>query len=154
MSQTSSEKFLYFTIGLLKGSPTLDALREDATKHHMIDHPGQLIALRLTEYYEMMSQQDIAKLITPAPASPETEATAGNEKIPTAETHVSQRSGPIPVPSSVAPHTSMGNKEPTNVFNQLTGKMRAVHRDGENIVTVSSAAEQNADDAADYWSPL
>jgi hypothetical protein len=32
--------------------------------------------------------------------------------------------------------------------------MRAVHRDNENIVTVSSAAEQNADDAADYWSPL
>jgi hypothetical protein len=48
----------------------------------------------------------------------------------------------------------MGNNEPTNVFNQLTGKMRAVHRDNENIVTVSSAAEQNADDAADYWSPL
>ena len=56
MSQNPSEKFLYFTVGLLKGSAALEALRQDATKYHMIDHPGQLIALRLTEYYELINQ--------------------------------------------------------------------------------------------------
>ena len=59
MSQSSSDKFLYFTVGLLKGSEALEALRQDAVKHHMIDHPGQLIALRLTEYYESLNQGQI-----------------------------------------------------------------------------------------------
>ena len=56
MSQSSSDKFMYFTVGLLKSSEALEALRQDAVKHHMIDNPGQLIALRLTEYYESLSQ--------------------------------------------------------------------------------------------------
>lgn len=55
MSQ-DSEKFLYFNVGLLQNSFALDALRQDALKHHMIDQPGQLIALRLTEYYELKAK--------------------------------------------------------------------------------------------------
>ena len=43
------EKYLYFNVGLLKSSYTLNALWQDALKHHMIDQLGQLIAFRLTE---------------------------------------------------------------------------------------------------------
>ena len=45
------EKYLNFNVGLLKNSFALDALWQDALKYHMIDQPGKLIALRLTEYY-------------------------------------------------------------------------------------------------------
>ena len=58
MSQ-DREKYLYFTVGLLKDSSTLDALWRDALKYHMIDQPGKLIALRLTEHYEMMAQEGL-----------------------------------------------------------------------------------------------
>ena len=47
------ERYLYFTVALLKDSAALDALWQDALKYHMIDQPGKLIAMRLTEYYEI-----------------------------------------------------------------------------------------------------
>ncbi|MBV9256888.1 MAG: hypothetical protein JO215_02600 [Ktedonobacteraceae bacterium] len=47
------ERYLYFTVALLKDSTALDALWQDALKYHMIDQPGKLIAMRLTEYYEI-----------------------------------------------------------------------------------------------------
>lgn len=55
MSQ-HSDKYLYFNVGLLKDSFALQALWQDALKYHMIDQPGKLIALRLTEYYELMAR--------------------------------------------------------------------------------------------------
>jgi hypothetical protein len=55
MSQ-HSEKYLYFNVGLLKDSLALQALWQDALKYHMIDQPGKLIALRLTEYYDLMAR--------------------------------------------------------------------------------------------------
>jgi hypothetical protein len=176
MSQTSSEKFLYFTVGFLKGSPALDALRQDATKYHMIDHPGQLIALRLTEYYELMSQGAIQPVVR-VPAvkqSSEAETTAVYEQVSSAD--VPQRPGPASFPPPPVPLTavqsqpapigqthklpadtrtpSTGNGESTHALNQLSGKMRALRRENEGIVSVSSTAEQNADEAADYWSTL
>jgi hypothetical protein len=176
MSQTSSEKFLYFTVGLLKGSDTLEALRQDATKYHMIDHPGQLIALRLTEYYEMINQGTIQPGVHVAAVktSLEAETTTDHEKAASAETHAPQRSVPASFPSPPAtnvqpqpaplgqahrPHPdthapSTDQSESTNALNQLTGKMRALRRESENIISVSSAADQNADEAADYWSTL
>src|SRR5215472_7943374 len=50
------EKYLYFNVGLLKNSFALDALWQDAMKYHLVDQPGKLIALRLTEYYEMIGR--------------------------------------------------------------------------------------------------
>src|SRR5947209_18421622 len=50
------EKYLYFNVGLLKNSFALDALSQAALKYHLIDQPGKLIALRLTEYYEMVAR--------------------------------------------------------------------------------------------------
>ncbi len=175
MSQTSSEKFLYFTVGFLKGSAALDALRQDATKYHMIDHPGQLIALRLTEYYELVSQGNIQPVVhVPAgKLSPEAETTASYEQVSSAG--APQRPVPPSFPSAapitnVQPqpepagpaykvpadtHTSStGDSNPTNALNQRTGKMRVLRRESEGVVSVSSTAEQNADEAADYWSTL
>jgi hypothetical protein len=175
MSQTSSEKFLYFTVGFLKGSAALDALRQDATKYHMIDHPGQLIALRLTEYYELVNQ-GLAQPIVHVPAaklSPEAETTANYERvssadapqrpvfpsIPSATPLPNVQPQPAPAgqahkPPADAHALSNGNSESTNAPNQLTGKMRVLRRESEGVVTVSSTAEQNADEAADYWSTL
>ena len=55
MSQ-HSEKYLHFNVGLLKDSLALQALWQDALKYYMIDQPGKLIALRLTEYYDLMAR--------------------------------------------------------------------------------------------------
>ena len=160
MSQTSAEKFLYFTVGLLKDSAALEALRQDATKYHMIDHPGQLIALRLTEYYEMINQGAVqpGAQASAVKLSPTTETTAGREQM--ASTDAPQQavpiSSPLSSPSPAAPSDAVfiDVSEPPTVLNQFPGKMRTLRHENENVVSVSSAAEQNADDAADYWSPL
>lgn len=52
------EKYLYFSVGLLRGSLALNALWQDALKYHMVDQPGQLIAMRLTEYYEALAREN------------------------------------------------------------------------------------------------
>jgi hypothetical protein len=167
MSQTPSEKFLYFTVGLLKGSAALEALRQDATKYHMIDHPGQLIALRITEYYELINQGIIqpraqvpATQVSPAP-----EMAATREQV--AETDAPQRAVPTnnvqPQPASMGQthgklpaytDTIDASASSTNMLNQFTGKMRAFRRENDNVISVSPSAEQNADDAAEYWSTL
>jgi hypothetical protein len=246
MSQSSSEKFLYFTVGLLKGSAALDALRQDATKHHMVDQPGQLIALRITEYYEMMNQGIVQPVVrVPAALIPLEAETSTHEHISPAETSVSQQSfpgsfspsgplnnvptqrvpasgsfppsgplnnvptqpapvsgsfppsGPLnnvptqlaPAPVSFQPSASSNNNTPTqptpvppvsgsfppsgplnngpaqpvsasadrrseSALSQLTGRMRAMRKNPEAVVSVSPAAEKNADEAADYWSTL
>jgi hypothetical protein len=192
MSQTSSEKYLYFTVGLLKGSVALDALRQDATKHHMVDQPGQLIALRLTEYYEMMNQ-GIVQPVVRVPAvllSVEKDEAVGGESSPPQEQITAQESPtaqrsvatPLPLPTptvihaqNTAPVSSISMPSVTPVQNiapvspvstrphlhpvedppvLITGRMRALCRENDEVVGVSAAAEQNADDAADYWSIL
>ena len=51
-----TEKYQYFTVGLERGSWALERIKADAKKHHMSDQPGKLIALRLTEYYELLER--------------------------------------------------------------------------------------------------
>ena len=51
-----TEKYQYFTVGLLKSSFALEALNADAAKHHMVEQPAKLIALRLTEYYDLLAR--------------------------------------------------------------------------------------------------
>jgi hypothetical protein len=192
MSQTSSEKYLYFTVGLLKGSAALDALRQDATKHHMVDQPGQLIALRLTEYYEMMNQ-GIVQPVVRVPAvllSVEKDEAVGRESSLHQEQMTAQENPttqqpvatPLPIPTPTVIHaqntasiSSISMPTVTHVQNvapvssvptrphlhpvedspvSITGRMRAVRHENDEVVSVSAAAEQNADDAADYWSIL
>lgn len=111
------EKYLYFRVGLLKNSFALDALWQDALKYHMVDQLGQLIALRLTEYYELM----VRGVLPPG---------AGGlfATMSTASGKGSGREGPTTA-------SSPGNND-------------------ESIVTASPNAEQNADEAAEYWTRL
>lgn len=209
MSQSSSDKFLYFTVGLLKGTEALEALRQDAVKHHMIDNPGQLIALRLTEYYESLSrgqgvqqaaaprgplsleaeqpraEQRLADRTSatewrsapaPTPSAPAFEVSPAAPATPAAQTHVQpymQQSAPTAQPAKYAQQytqsqttartpaqSSAGGQSPQPSAygsvqrNQVTGRMRALLRDGDGIVSTSTNADQNADEAADYWSTL
>ena len=51
------EKYFYVNrVGLLRGSWALKKFQEDAREHHMEDQPGKLVALRLTEYYELIER--------------------------------------------------------------------------------------------------
>jgi len=153
MSQSSSDKYLYFTVGLLKGSAALDALREDALKHHMIDQPGQLIALRLTEYYEMMSRAVVQPVMRVPAVVPPTkiEGAEGKEQIPAA---AKPEPSQFPASASHSPKHSVLDGGSNSFLSQITGRMRSVRREGEGVIFTSPDADQNADEAADYWSTL
>lgn len=167
MSQSSSDKFLHFTVGLLKDSEALESLRQDAVKHHMIDNPGQLIALRLTEYYEMMNKGIVQPVVrvpaVVAPTAPEAKPQAGAKSQPEGEAQTQpHRSTSVP-PSQPVQAQQQQRSRPVSspgydngpVVRQPTGRMRAIMQNGsENVVSTSSNADQNADDAADYWSLL
>lgn len=191
MSKTPSDKYLHFTVGLLKGSEALGALQDDALKHHMIDNPGQLIALRLSEYYEMMQRGIVQPVVrVPAVGVPlEAESASGPEK----KASVSPTATPPPAPFSTIPSTPMppitntaqfpvvpsapvipttprptvppaAEADPT--LSQTTPHLRALqqhlqqqkkhlqHQDPIDVAFAPNSADQNADDAADYWTVL
>jgi hypothetical protein len=142
------DQYVQFTIKLLKGSFALNALWQDALHYHMIDQPEKLIALRLTEYYEMISRGG------PQPAS----ATPASSP------------QPAPAPAQVNGHTPPPTASGGDVLpdQQATAAIRmpriqrpqpAETRPSEtasDIVTgvPAQVVEQNADEAADYWTPL
>jgi len=126
------EKYLYFTVGLLKNSFAMDALSQDAMKYHMIDQPGKLIALRLTEYYEMMARETLH--------SGASAALAATSKI------VGNGDGRAGMTSA----SSIG----INGAGAMTGQRRDDHSDDESIVAASPDVEENADEAAEYWARL
>jgi hypothetical protein len=154
MSQSSSDKYVYFTVGILKDSPALENLRQDALKHHMIDHPGQLIALRLTEYYEMMTKgimQPVVRVpaIMASAVEPEEKEQLSSATAPHpahSSHHIKQSLTPIP------PSSAPTGANPTFI-GQLTGRMRALRRE-DSVIPTSPTVDQNADEAADYWSTL
>jgi hypothetical protein len=115
-----SEKYLYFNVGLLKDSLALQALWQDALKYHMIDQPGKLIALRLTEYYDLMARGMLPQG-TSAPFSPN-----GN-------------------------HGGREDTHPRPAVNHSGSSRRS---EEEPILSASSEADHNAEEAADYWSIL
>ncbi|QBD78042.1 hypothetical protein EPA93_19400 [Ktedonosporobacter rubrisoli] len=121
-----TEKFLYFNVGLLKDSFTLEALRQDALKYHMIDHPGQLIALRLTEYYEMISRGQKPPAASFSLDTPPVPGLTGSRENGTgtakASSQVAQANEHTPVDDSP--------------------------------LTTSPDADLNADEAADYWTSM
>lgn len=91
----------------------------------MIDQPGKLIALRLTEHYEMKAQEGLhagpAVPMTPMPKA------AGNghyqKSVPSANTNGA-------------------------------AFMNDYHANDESVIAASPDAEQNADEAAEYWAQL
>jgi len=53
----NSEKYYYINrVGLTRDSWAHKKFEEDAARHHMEDQPGKLVALRLTEYYELLER--------------------------------------------------------------------------------------------------
>ena len=124
------DQYVYFTIKLLKGSLAVNALWQDAMNYHMIDQPDKLIALRLTEYYELVARGALrpGPSMLGVPPTP-TASFAGNNAVPPSQAGT---------PSKQLEHQPQ-NGQPTENADELT---------------MSSAVEQNAEDAADYWSPL
>ena len=98
----------------------------------MIDQPGKLIALRLTEYYEMMARG----ILPPgASASIATTSTGTNN------------GGNIGGLTAVS-FTGI------NGANPIADQEDDDHPDDESIVAASPDLEQNADEAAEYWARL
>ncbi len=162
MTQPPSDKYVYFTVGILKGSSALESFRQDALKHHMIEHPGQLLALRLTEYYEMMNNGIIQPVVRMPAIMVEPEVKEKRTpSVPLTMPQASQTS-----PSAFAPVTSYpvsrlsqaqtnAPGDASNAFiGQFTGKMRALRHENDSIIPASPNVDQNADEAADYWSTL
>ena len=56
----NTKKYEYINrVGLVKGSWALQMFQADAELHHMLDQPGKLVALRLTEYYELKESMKV-----------------------------------------------------------------------------------------------
>ncbi len=123
MSQ-HSEKYLYFNVGLLKDSLALQALWQDALKYHMIDQPGKLIALRLTEYYDLMARGMLPQ----------------------------GTSAPFSSASTAGSNGGREDTRPRPAVNHSGSPRKS--SDEEPIMTASSEVEHNAEEAADYWSIL
>ena len=119
------EKYLYFTVGLLKNSFALDALSQDALKYHLIDQPGKLIALRLTEYYEMMA---------PGNLHPVARILFDN--------------------GDVREEITSASSTGINGASSTTGQMGDDHPDDGSIIAASPDVEENADEAAEFWARL
>ena len=126
-----TEKHQYFTVGLLKSSFALEALKEDAAKHHMVEQPAKLIALRLTEYYDLLARV--------GPLMPRVShfTTLGSDF-----EHAS-------LPAIDIESNGHSSHDPDNEIIVLPHNQHE-----EEIVTMSADAEQNADLAADYWAVL
>ena len=126
-----SEKYQYFTVGLLKSSFALEALKADAMKHHMVEQPAKLIALRLTEYYDLL-----ARVGPPMPNVSLFTTNRPEMENGSSTNSVIERDGQI----VHAPDDEIA--------------ILAYDEHEEEIVTISADAEQNADLAADYWAVL
>src|SRR5436309_5198145 len=101
-------------------------------KNHTANLADQLIGLRLTEHDGLMA----GGVLPVGIAVPRTVSVAASSKREGSE--------------DMTPVNSTGS----NSASPMTGQMGTYHPDGENIVAASPDAEQNADEAAEYWARL
>jgi hypothetical protein len=130
MSQ--EDKYTFFNVGLLKGSFALETFHQDALKYHMIDSPGQLIALRLTEYYELLARGMVPSVTNHALSAPPSPLHNGGGR---------------------EERNFAGLSDDTGT-STLTSQMNDGQPNGDSALVTSPAADQNAEDAADYWALL
>ncbi len=158
MSQ-DTEKFLYFKVGLLKDSSALDALWQDALKHHMIDQPAKLIAMRLTEYYEIVSQGLLHPIAEVSRSAPQTSSQDSHiqEVAPvykTSSTNGTNGSSPITTPTA---NDTINRPERTTESESIRPATTAVKdpttKETFPVLNIADA-EQNAEEAANYWNLL
>jgi hypothetical protein len=119
----------YFQLGIAWNSWTLKRLEEDAHLHQMEDQITKLMVLRLTEYYQLVAKGVIvpgATAMMPAPVQAQTEAASSNGHTPNVATATSRR-------DRVAT-SAVSEEEPEG-----------------NTIAESSEADQNADDALDFF---
>jgi len=127
----NTDKYQYFTVGFLKSSFALEALKADAAKHHMIEQLAKLIALRLTEYYDLLAR--VGPLM------------------PSVSHFTTQRSD-MENGSRPASDIESNGQFAQDSDNEIIILHHNEHE--EEIVTMSADAEQNAELAADYWAVL
>ncbi len=48
-----THKYRYIEAAILRGSKTLASIEQDAAEHHMSEHLGKLLALRIADYYQL-----------------------------------------------------------------------------------------------------
>ena len=132
------ERYLYFTVALLKDSTALDALWQDALKYHMIDQPGKLIAMRLTEYYEIKANGML-------PPTTDADATARP-----------MNNGVQREPAPIARAPIHGDDEIlSDPFNDYANDQLETHYiDSETPLATSPDVAHNAEAAAEYWTLL
>ncbi|MBA2676818.1 MAG: hypothetical protein H0U76_00225 [Ktedonobacteraceae bacterium] len=88
---TNKEKYqtICNRVVFARGSWALDRFIEDAVAHHMDDQTGKLVALRLTEYYELLDRLNILPgglaMLSPYPGmeSQQGPSAQGNGNVPT-----------------------------------------------------------------------
>lgn len=166
MSQDAG-KFLYFKVGLLKDSDALDALWQDALKHHMVDQPEKLMALRLTEYYEMIAQgvlNSTTKSVTLPPAphvgeervAPASNASAvHNYSAGGSGTNYTVSSGSGTNQTATVGSGNYSTQSAASTVPTATGARPAeMYLVDDIAMAAPQDAQQNAEDAADYWSLL
>ena len=131
------EKYVSFDVALLKGSATLDALWQDALKYHMIDHLEKLIAMRLTEYYEIKASGIASPMPGPTTAKP---INNGVTREQPAIAHT-----PIFDDDELITHSFDGYSD-----NQIDTR----YIESEMPLATSPDVALNAEAAADYWTIL
>lgn len=86
----NTTKYFYINrVGLVRNSWAHRMFEEDAQLHHMEDQPGKLVALRLTEYYEILQQ--LGRIPGAALVA------AGREEEPQVKIAAPLRNGPLPL---------------------------------------------------------
>ncbi len=134
------ERYLYFTVALLKDSGALDALWQDALKYHMIDQPGKLIAMRLTEYYEMKANG----IIPPTPDVPSSNARPINNGVKREPATIGH--APILDDEEILP-------DPFSDYSDKKVETQHYIESGNPVATSPDVAH-NAEAAAEYWTLL
>ena len=76
-------------VSLMRNSWALQRFVDDAEMHHMDDQPGKLVALRLTEYYEIVERLKMLPgglaVLSALPATVVSEIVGGGDKPPLAQ---------------------------------------------------------------------
>jgi hypothetical protein len=103
-----TDKYRYLTVGLAWDSEVLQQLEADANKHQMGDQLAKMIALRITEYYELVKRGVVVPGITlltqqPSPDPPTVKIAA----LPT-DTRVRKSSPPLSEPIVVPESARVG----------------------------------------------
>ena len=87
-------KYRYLTVGLAWDSEVLQQLETDANKHQMGDQLAKMIALRITEYYELVKRGFVVPGITVLSKPQDPVTVGGTREITETRVRTSNASSP------------------------------------------------------------